>query len=108
MPVLCYRIRLQKQPHGNGVIDKPDALAVSLNVRHTKKARIPMEKRVKIRNFDVPTHVHQEGQIGQRQNGLSMPPSWKLSELEPAELSDLCDQFRKDVFAQAGKPDPRC
>ena len=65
-----------------------------------------MDIKVKINNFDVPTEVYQQGQVGLRQNGFVTSPSWKLSELDEDTLSDLCDQFRKDVFKRANKKDP--
>lgn len=66
-----------------------------------------MDVKVKINNFEVPTHVRQESKVGLKQNGLVMSPSWELCELDLDTLSDLCDQFRKDVFAKANKIDPR-
>ena len=66
-----------------------------------------MHIKLKINNFEVPTHVYQESKAGLRQTGLCTSPSWELCELELDTLSELCDQFRKDVFAKANKIDPR-
>jgi len=31
-----------------------------------------------------------------------------LNELDADDLSALCDEFRANIFAEAGKADPRC
>jgi hypothetical protein len=69
-----------------------------------------MEIKVKIRPFDVPHGVDEEGVPGNRQDGFfkNKSPTRLLTELEPDVLSQLCDKFRKDVFAAAGKDDPHC
>ena len=66
-----------------------------------------MEIKVKLNGFDVPEYVFPEGKVLPRQAGLVMSQKWGLSELDENTLSELCDKFRADVFAKAGKADPK-
>jgi len=65
-----------------------------------------MEIKIKLQKFSVPDFVLQEGRIGKRQEGFNEPPSYALSDLDVATLSELCEQFRKDIFEKANKIDP--
>ncbi len=42
----------------------------------------------------------------ERQEGMVESPKFHLRELEPEVLSELCDEFRRNVFAKAEKKDP--
>ena len=56
---------------------------------------------VAVRPFDVPIHVRG------KDDSDAYPQYFKIRELHVDHLSNLCDQFRDDVFHQAGKVDPR-
>lgn len=56
--------------------------------------------------FIVPNSVVQVMPPGLRQDGFQAAPSHPLMDLAPGALSDLCEQFRKDVFERAGQPVP--
>lgn len=43
-----------------------------------------------------------------RQEGFVCTGNLPLREIPPEDLARLCDQFRAEVFAKAGKPDPHC
>ena len=62
---------------------------------------------VKLQPFRVPNFVLIVPHHAQRQDGFKPEAKFSLSELEPDTLSDLCDEFRREVFAKAGKDDPR-
>lgn len=63
--------------------------------------------RVKLKPFNTPNFVIQEMPNSLRQDGLKDPPSFALKELEADVLSDLCEEFRKEIFRKAEKKDPR-
>lgn len=66
-----------------------------------------MEMKVRLQAFQVPNYVIAESRIGLKQDGLVENPKWHLNEVDEETLSELCDQFRHDVFIKAEKPDPR-
>jgi hypothetical protein len=61
---------------------------------------------VKLRPFEVPKEVRAEGVPGLRQDGFRPDNAWPLTVVDPHELSDMCTNFRKSVFKNAGKVDP--
>ncbi len=61
---------------------------------------------IKLRPFTVPNYVLMETPPRPRQAGFVEAPKFKLEELEPDDLSSLCDDFRREVFLKAGKLDP--
>lgn len=52
-----------------------------------------------LKPFMAPNHVVESRTLG---NG----PSYPIADVDEQTLSDLCDQFRRDVFKKAGKTDP--
>ena len=64
---------------------------------------------VKLTRFAVPelVYIEQPHPPQQRQDGIRPLPSIPLCDLDPQTISDLCDEFRKEVFASAGKEDPK-
>jgi hypothetical protein len=42
-----------------------------------------------------------------RQEGFNEGIRYALNELDEQTLSELCDNFRKEVFEKAGKKDPK-
>ena len=65
-----------------------------------------MEIKIKLRPFLTPNYVLCETTPMQRQDVLIEAPKWHVSDIDAQVLSDLCDQFRKDVFKKANKIDP--
>lgn len=63
---------------------------------------ITLKVDVKLQPFSVPNYVTMLGYVDGAGNNL--PKS--LRSLEPKILSQLCDQFREEVFKKAGKNDP--
>lgn len=61
---------------------------------------------VKLKPFLTPNFVIPEAKPGARQEGWNPPTSIPLADVDAQELSDMCDQFRADVFRKAGKEDP--
>lgn len=55
----------------------------------------------KLQPFSVPNYAIEEARVGKREDGLVETPKHHLSELDEDVLSQLCDQFRADVFARA-------
>lgn len=55
-----------------------------------------------LKPFPVPDHIEHE--IGILPKGVSVPPRVAITDLSALQLSELCDQFRKDVFLKAGLP----
>lgn len=41
-----------------------------------------------------------------RQEGVKEPTTIPLVELDAAVIAEMCDTFRREVFAKAGKDDP--
>lgn len=66
-----------------------------------------MNIQLKLRPFQTPNYVSVEGESKPRQEGLQELPKFALNELSEESLSELCDQFRFDIFKKAGKVDPK-
>ncbi len=66
-----------------------------------------MEIRVKLQPFSVPNYVLAEPSAFMGKEGFNGVPKWELRDVDSQTLSDLCDQYRKDIFTKAGKADPR-
>ena len=66
-----------------------------------------MEMKIKLQPFQTPNFVLAVPRPGLKQDGMIEAPKWPLSDVEESTLSELCDQFRHDVFIKAGKTDPR-
>jgi hypothetical protein len=65
------------------------------------------EIKQKLRPFMTPNFVSVEMPPRPRQEGLVEAPKFALAELDAETLSELCDEFRADVFRKANKTDPR-
>lgn len=65
-----------------------------------------MKINVKIVPFTVPGGVYIESPVAPRQEGFKAKSLIPLRDIDAEELSALCDDFRKRVFAAAGKDDP--
>lgn len=61
----------------------------------------------KLAPWTVPNFVCVEMPPRPRQEGMAESPKYAIAELGAEVLSDMCDRFRADVFAKAGKADPR-
>lgn len=57
--------------------------------------------------FRVPNCAIQKGFPGKRQDGLKEAKTYALSNLATDTLSEMCDEFRAEIFKKAGKEDPR-
>jgi hypothetical protein len=67
-----------------------------------------MEIKIKLAPFEVPQFVNELlTRPVQRQDGISLKSRYLLADIEAETLSELCDQFRHDVFMKAGKVDPK-
>lgn len=60
---------------------------------------------IKLLPFTVPNCVISDKKIDPN-NSSSFSVYFKLEELTEKTLSDLCNEFRRDVFKRAGKVDP--
>jgi hypothetical protein len=65
-----------------------------------------MKMQIELLPFSTPNFVLQKMAPRLRQEGLVEVSSYHLRELDAKTLAGLCDQFRRDVFAKAGKADP--
>lgn len=66
-----------------------------------------MKVELKLKPFQVPNYVFSEHPPILRQEGFQESPKFALNELSEESLSELCDQFRTDIFRKAGKADPK-
>lgn len=67
-------------------------------MKNTMKARVELD----VRPFSIPNYV-----ILKAEQGDATSASVKLSAMDEATLSSMCDQFRAEIFKAAGKTDPR-
>lgn len=58
---------------------------------------------VELSPFPVPTGVTMIQKPGLRQDGFRPAPQLKLSDLSPATLDAMCEEFRTAVFEAAGQ-----
>lgn len=65
-----------------------------------------MEVKLKLHPMNVPDFGIAMMPPRERQEGMVEAPKFHLRELEPDVLSQLCDDFRRNVFAKAEKSDP--
>ena len=61
---------------------------------------------IELRPIQTPNFIIQKVAEQPRQAGFQEAPKYAIKDVDAETLSDLCDQFRKDMFAKAGKPDP--
>jgi hypothetical protein len=62
---------------------------------------------VKVLPFTLPNFVIIKPKPRPRQEGFRGVATFPLSDVEAAELSRMCDEFRAGVFAKAKKKDPK-
>ncbi len=62
---------------------------------------------VELKPFTVPNYVIVEpSRVGLKQEGISLEnPKYHLNKLDRDTVSDLCDEFRRNVFLKAGIED---
>lgn len=65
-----------------------------------------MEIKLKLQPMSVPNYVIVVMPPRERQEGIAESPKFHLRELESEVLAELCDEFRRNVFAKAEKQDP--
>lgn len=65
-----------------------------------------MEVKLKLQPMSVPNYVITVMPPRERQEGMIESPKFHLRELDPEVLAELCDEFRRNVFAKAEKKDP--
>lgn len=65
-----------------------------------------MKMTVELLPFGTPNFVIQKTAPRPRQEGMIEAPKYSLRELDAETLAGLCDQFRREIFEKAGKPDP--
>jgi hypothetical protein len=65
-----------------------------------------MEVKLQLQPMSVPNYVIAMMPPRERQEGMIESPKFHLRELGPEVLAELCDEFRKNVFAKAEKADP--
>lgn len=65
------------------------------------------EMKLKLQPFVTPNYVLAEMPPGLKQDGMKEVPKWPLTDLTAETVSDLCDEFRREVFKKAERPDPR-
>lgn len=62
---------------------------------------------VKLQPWQTPNYVLAKMPPRPRQEGFIELPKWHVRELDADVLSNLCDQFRAEIFRKAGISDPR-
>lgn len=62
---------------------------------------------LEVKPWIVPNFVLIETPPGLRQDGWKPMPGMALKDVDPDVLSQMCDQFRTEVFEKAGKQDPQ-
>lgn len=62
-----------------------------------------MTIKIKLKPFKIPSEVCEDIDASKFKGE---PRIYALSDLDPVCLSELCDQFRRDIFKKAGLPDP--
>ena len=61
---------------------------------------------IELMPFDVPDKVYMKQDPDVRQDGFKSTISFDLDKVPVADLDVMCNNFRKAVFAKAGKIDP--
>lgn len=62
--------------------------------------------KIELQPFTVPNYVIGKMPARPRQDGIVEAPKWELMDVDAETLSDLCDDFRREVFKKAQRPDP--
>lgn len=71
-----------------------------------KHKEIRMKIEVELKPWRVPSYVIPKRVARPRQEGFQEGMKLHISEVDAEALAELCDRFRADVFAKAGKTDP--
>jgi hypothetical protein len=59
-------------------------------------------------DWDTPNFIKIRQPVGKRQDGINLElQGVSITSADPEVLSMMCDKFRADIFAKAGKPDPK-
>lgn len=69
----------------------------------TEELKESISVNLKLRPFGTPNYAIAE----MPPLGDNPPISFHLSELSPGVLSNMCDEWRREVFKKAGRKDPR-
>lgn len=62
---------------------------------------------LKMQPWQTPNYASVQMPAGKRQDGFVELPKLHVRDLDVSVLSEMCDRWRADVFAKAGKDDPR-
>lgn len=57
--------------------------------------------------WHTPNYVHLKMPPRKKEEGFQESPSFHISTVEPEILSQMCDDFRAEIFKKAEKVDPR-
>ncbi len=66
-----------------------------------------MQVKMEVHNWITPNYITIKTPARPRQEGFSSNPTLELKDVDAEILSELCDTFRSEIFAKAGKKDPR-
>jgi len=66
-----------------------------------------MEMRIKLQPMRTPNFVLSKMPARAKEEGFKEGPKWALRKIPAEALSDLCDEFRREVFKKAKKDDPK-
>ena len=66
-----------------------------------------MEIKLKLKPLSVPNFVIAESRPSTRQEGWKESSSFPLSDLDAETLNEMCNEFRRNVFAKAGIEPPK-
>lgn len=62
---------------------------------------------IELQPWATPNFVRAKMSPRPKQEGVNLEsPSWPLWEVDALTLSQMCDEFRAEVFKKAGKEDP--
>lgn len=62
--------------------------------------------KVRLRPFRVPNYVLADEKARPKENGFQEPMNFHLSAIDADALSDMCHEFRANVFKKAMQADP--
>jgi hypothetical protein len=62
---------------------------------------------IELQSFNVPNYAIARMSPRLKQDGIHEGPSFPLADIDADELSMMCDDFRREIFRKAKKPDPK-
>lgn len=65
-----------------------------------------MKLKIELNDWITPNFVIQKTAPGKRQDGIKEPMKFAIADLDELTLSELCNNFRAEIFQKAGKSDP--